>query len=1156
MTPEFTHLHVHTQYSILDGAADIGDLLDKAKSSGMKALAITDHGNMYGVLKFYLEAVSRGVKPIIGCEIYVAETSRFDKRGREDRSGFHLILLAKNLQGYRNLCKLSSKGFLEGFYYTPRIDKELLREYHEGLIASSACLGGEIPSAILASDFKKAQSLVEEYRAIFGEDFYLELMDHGLEDQLMVNKALLQLARKNGIRVVATNDVHFVEQKDFEAHRILICLNTGKELSDASGLEYTGKEYLRTPEEMAELFREVPEAIATTQEILAKIEAYDIRQKIIVPRFPLPEGYASEDEYLRRLAYKGAEKKYGDSCGPVKERLDFELTTISRMGYPGYFLIVQDFINHARNHGITVGPGRGSAAGSVVAYCTGITNIDPIRYNLLFERFLNPERVTYPDIDVDFDDAGRDEVIRYVVNKYGESRVAQIVTFNTMGAKSAIRDVARVLKLPLPEADRLAKLVPERPGETLKHAYREVPELEETRNNGPELARKTLEFAEVLEGSARHTGTHAAGVIIGPDDLINFVPLGRAKDTEFVITQYEGKLVESAGMLKMDFLGLKTLSIIKDAIENIHKKTGQRIAIDDLDWEDQKTFELYQKGDTIATFQFESDGMRNYLKDLRPNCLEDLIAMNALYRPGPMDFIATYIRRKHGKEKTEYPHPLLEDILKPTYGIMVYQEQIMQAAQILAGFSLGKADILRRAMGKKDSEKMLQQKALFVEGAGKNDIPADKAGEIFSIMQEFAKYGFNRSHSAAYSVIAYQTAFLKAHYPAEYMAAVLTHNLSDIKKITFFIEECKRHNIPVLGPDVNESDLDFTVNSRGEIRFGLAAIKNVGESAAQAIISERNGNGSYRNVFDFIRRVNLRTVNKRSLEALASAGAFDCFENTHRAQFFFREDSSDTIYLEKIIHYASAYQEKKNAMQVSLFGAEEDTLVKDPDLPACDPWTKLEQLKKEKEVTGFYISGHPLEDFEPERKFCCNVSINDLKSNLKAFKTKTVTFAGLISTVAQKTGKTGNLFGTFTLEDYNDSIQLLLFSEEYLKLRHFLVEGNTVHITGVVQPRKKDEQILDVMVRNITLLTEVLEKTVRCITLEISLDVLDAGLIATLRRYISEADGNCELKLKIFDAGQADNGMSVTLPSKKFRVNPSAFIRLVENMKGIKYRLQ
>ncbi|MEZ5082672.1 MAG: DNA polymerase III subunit alpha [Bacteroidales bacterium] len=740
--PDFTHLHVHTQFSILDGAANIERLIGKTKELGMNSLAITDHGNMYGALKFFNTAKKEGIKPIIGCEVYIAKESRTNRDKTKGKKYYHLILLAKNKTGYHNLARLTSLGYLEGFYYRPRIDKEILEKYSEGLIVSTACLGGEIPQTIMNHGEEKTQEAIDWFKRVFKDDFYLELQNHGLDEQKSVNQTILKLAEKNNIKVIATNDVHYINKEDYDAHDILVRLNTGADINDKKDdMHYSGQEYLKSPEEMAVLFREVPEALKNTQEITEKIEDYTIHSDIILPVFPLPEGFDTEDEYLRFLTYEGAKRLYPEVTEAIRERLDFELNVIKEMGFPGYFLIVQDFINKAREMDVTVGPGRGSAAGSAVAYCTRITSIDPIGYNLLFERFLNPERISMPDIDVDFDDEGRDKVLDYVVKKYGKNRVAQIVTFGTMAARLAIRDVARVLKLPLPDADRLAKMVPERPGITLKQAFKEVPDLAKIKEEGDELERKTIKFAETLEGSARHTGTHACGVIIGPDDLINYIPLATAKDSDLMVTQYEGKLVESVGMLKMDFLGLKTLSIINDAIKNIKLQHGIKIDIENIPWDDAKTFELYQRGDTIGTFQFESEGMRNYLKELKPTDIEDLIAMNALYRPGPMEFIPTFINRKHKREKVEYPHPLLEEILSPTFGIMVYQEQIMQTAQILGGFTLGKADILRRAMGKKNMKIMAEMIPEFVEGAGTLGIDKKKAEEVFAIMQEFQSMG-------------------------------------------------------------------------------------------------------------------------------------------------------------------------------------------------------------------------------------------------------------------------------------------------------------------------------------------------------------------------------------------------------------------------------
>lgn len=1151
--PNFTHLHVHTQYSILDGAANIERLISKAKESGMNSLAITDHGNMYGVLKFFNEAKKQGIKPIIGCEVYIAKESRLKKEKTKGKHYYHLILLAKNKTGYHNLARLTSLGYTEGFYYRPRIDKEILKKHSEGLIVSTACLGGEVPQTIMANGDEKAQETIDWFKDIFKDDFYLELQNHGIPEQKKVNASLIKLAGKNNLKVIATNDVHYINKEDYDAHDILIRLNTGSDINDKKqDLHYSGEEYLKSPEEMAALFTEVPEALANTQELVDKIEDYNIHSEIILPIFPLPNGFDSEDDYLRHLAYEGAKKLYPEITGAIKERLDFELKVIKEMGFPGYFLIVQDFINKAREMDVTVGPGRGSAAGSAVAYCTGITSIDPICYNLLFERFLNPERVSMPDIDVDFDDEGRDKVLDYVVKKYGKDKVAQIVTFGTMAAKSAIRDVARVLKLPLPDADRLAKMVPERPGMTLKQAYKEVPELGLIKTKGDELERKTLMFAETLEGSARHTGTHACGVIIGPENLMNHIPLATAKDSDLLVTQYEGKLVESVGMLKMDFLGLKTLSILNDAIKNVQLRHGVKIDIEKIPLNDKKTYELYQRGDTIGTFQFESEGMRSYLKELKPTNIEDLIAMNALYRPGPMEFIPTFIRRKHGKEKVEYPHPLIEKILTPTFGIMVYQEQIMQTAQLMGGFTLGKADILRRAMGKKKMDIMEAMKVEFVEGAEKQDIDKKTAEEVFATMLEFAKYGFNRSHSAAYSVIAYQTAYIKAHYPAEYMAAVLTHNLNDIKKITFFIDECKRQGIEVLGPDVNESFLNFMVNDKGAIRFGLAAIKNVGESAANNIIATREESGPYTTIFDFAKRVNLKSVNKRSMESLAMAGAFDEFENTHRAQYFHRENSEDTIFLEKIVKHANEFQLQQNSSQVSLFGDAEEVEVKDPELPQIDPWTKLEQLKNEKDVTGFYMSGHPLEDFKTEMDQFCNITINDLKNNKEKYKNKNVAFAGILTAVNHRTSKSGNAFATFTLEDFTDFDNYILFSEDYLKMKHFLVEGSSLLVKAQITERKFKNGQLDIRISNIILLSEALERNTKEILLKMPLTSVDDEFIDTIDQLAKKAKGSCSLKFQVSDP---ETKTDVSLPAAKITVAPAEFLKGLERFTEVEYRL-
>lgn len=1150
---EFAHLHVHTQYSILDGAASIPVLLDRAAELGMKALAITDHGNMYGTLEFSSLAEKKGIKPIIGCEMYVSRTSRFDRSGKQDRSGHHLILLAKNMEGYRNLSKLCSKGFIEGFYYTPRIDKELLRQYSKGLIASSACLGGEIPQTIMRLGEEKALELIAEYREIFGDDYYLELMDHGLPEQKQVNEVLVRLSQHSGVKLIATNDVHFINKNDYEAHKILIRLNTGKDGDDDHGLHYSGQEYLKSPDEMAEIFDYAPEAIANTMEIVNKVEDYSLKsQTLLLPHYPIPEGFSDENDYLAYLTKERAVNLYTDQTLEVKERIDYELAMIKRMDFSGYFLIVQDFIAKAREMGVIVGPGRGSAAGSIVSYCLGITRIDPIKYKLLFERFLNPDRVNMPDIDVDFDDEGRDKVLKYVVDKYGESKVAQIVTFGTMAARLAIRDVARVLELPLPDADRIAKLIPEKPGTTLAQAVKSVPELKEMLEGDNELIRKTIENAMTLEGSNRHTGTHACGVIIGPDDLINYVPLSTAKDSTLPVTQYEGGIIESTGLLKMDFLGLKTLSIIKDALINIQKRHGLQIDIESLPLDDEKTFELYRRGDTIGTFQFESEGMRMYLRELKPTHFEDLIAMNALYRPGPMDFINSYIKRKHGREEISYPLPVLEEILNYTYGIMVYQEQIMQIAQKVGGFNMLKADHLRKVMGKKQLEEVPALREDFVNGAVTNGYDKEEAGKVFEIMQDFAKYGFNRSHAAAYSLIAYQTAYLKAHYPAEYMAAVLTHNLSDIKKITFFVDECRRQQIQVLGPDINESNEDFTVNEKGEVRFGLAAIKGVGEAAVTSLIEERNQRGAYRDVFDLAKRVNLRTVNRRNFESLAYAGAFDSFKGTHRAQYFYRDSNDDTIFLDKIIRYGANYQARSSAAQQSLFGDEQSVMLPEIELPACNPWTKLEQLKYEKEVTGFYMSGHPLDDYRIEIQEFCTTSLGELNNSQQFLKNRDISFAGIVTSAVTKIAKNGKPFCTFTLEDFEDQYTIMLFSEDYLRFKHFLTEGTALYIKGRLQTHFKQEDRLELKIGFICLLAEAMEKLTKEVILKMHLENINEEKIERLLKMLKRHKGNCRLILKVMDP---EEKIAVNLNVTKQKIDCSEFIRELAGSEDFSFEL-
>ncbi|MGM0612318.1 MAG: DNA polymerase III subunit alpha [Bacteroidota bacterium] len=1146
---EFTHLHLHTQYSILDGASNIDLLMKQVAESGMKSVAITDHGNMYGVMHFFNVAKNHNIKPIIGCEVYVAARSRFEKKEKIDRAGFHLVLLAKNKTGYHNLSKIVSKGFLEGFYYKPRVDKDLLRQYSEGIIASSACLGGEVPKAIMNSGKEKGREVIKEYKDIFGEDFYLELQRHGQEDQETVNQEILALAKEENVKVLCSNDVHFIKKEDREAHNILIHLNTGKELGEDMDMHYTGQEYLKTPDEMAGLFSDIPEALETTMEIAEKVEEYELERDVILPVFPLPEGFNDENEYLRHLTYVGAEKRYGEITDTVRERLDHELGIIKDMGFPGYFLIVQDFINKAREMDVIVGPGRGSAAGSAVAFCVGITNIDPIRYNLLFERFLNPERVNMPDVDVDFDDEGREKVMDYVIEKYGAEKVAQIVTFGSMAARSSIRDVARVLKLPLPEADMLAKLVPEGPKVSLKDSVAKIPELKTIRNNEGGLQADTLKFGSILEGSVRQTGTHACGVIIGPEDLTEHIPLATAKDSNMPVTQYDGNFVESVGMLKMDFLGLKTLSIIKDTLENIKNRHDIEIDIENVSLEDEKTFQLFQEGKTIGTFQFESAGMREYLKKLKPSSIEDIIAMNALYRPGPMDYIPTFIARKQGKEEVSYPHEMLKEILKPTYGIMVYQEQIMQTAQIMGGFTLGSADLLRRAMGKKKMEIMERMKKDFIKGAQEKNIPEKKATEVFGVMQEFANYGFNRSHAAAYSFIAYQTAYLKAHYPAEFMAAVLTHNINDIKKVTFFIEECQHMNIPVLGPDINESLDNFTVNDKGEIRFGMVAIKGVGEAAVEAVIEERTKNGAYKDILDLVKRVNLQSVNRKSLESLATAGAFDNFEGTHRAQYLYKEHPEDSTFMDKLVKHGQSYQRSLQTTQQSLFGDADDIEVADPELPECEQMSQIEQLQAEKELIGFYISGHPLDEFKLEMDNLTNVTIDYLNNNLQNYKNREVVFAGMVTEAAKRTTKKGKDFGIMTLEDYTGSVKLMLFSEDYLRNKHFLEEGQYLMIWAKVQGRYFDENQLEVKVQKINLLSEVMENMVKGVSLYLPLNKIDPDFTANMNHLTNTYPGKAHLNFYIQftdpNSEPENREKILKMSSRSKKVNAEKFVKTI-----------
>ncbi|SHK39863.1 DNA polymerase III subunit alpha [Hymenobacter psychrotolerans] len=1219
--PVFSHLHSHTQYSLLDGQASIGALMKKAQADGMPAVALTDHGNMFGAFNFVAEANKYNVKPIVGCEFYmVADRHKktFSREKGERDKRYHQLLLAKDQAGYHNLAKLCSMSFIEGVYSKfPRIDKEILLKYHEGLIATSCCIGAEIPQAILFESEAKAEELLKWWLDVFEDDYYIEIQRHGLmnfdgtgKSQEDVNQVLLGLAKKYNVKIICTNDSHYVDQTDFAPHDILLCVNTGEEHSIPVGdfqtqyfrlisqdnkvlydhldnlrplsgqdaairrqLQRIDEEaqspkprarfgfandqfYFKTQEEMNALFADVPESVDNTNEIVDKITPPKLQRDILLPNFPLPPEHPTADAFLRHLTFKGAfegpKARYSERTPEIEERLDYELRVIETMGFAGYFLITQDFINHGRNIGVAVGPGRGSAAGSAVAYCIGITNIDPIKYSLLFERFLNPERVSMPDIDIDFDDVNRQRVIDYVVDKYGKTQVAQIITFGTMAAKSSIKDVSRAMELPLPVANDLVKMVPDQVGTTLQKAFAENQELDMIRrDDAPDNLRgQILRLAEKLEGSVRNTGIHAAGVIIAPDDITKYIPVSTSKDSDLLITQFDGKVIESAGMLKMDFLGLKTLTIIVDAINLIEKNHGVKIDIDAIPIDDQKTYELYQRGDTIGTFQFESEGMRMYLKDLKPTNIEDLIAMNALYRPGPMQFIPNFINRKHGRETVDYPHELLEPILNYSQGIMVYQEQIMQTAQILAGYSLGGADLLRRAMGKKDMKKMALEREKFCEGAEKlHGIKAKKANEVFDVMEKFAAYGFNRSHSAAYSVVAYQTGYLKAHYPAEYMAAVLTNNMGDIKKVTFFIEEARKQGVAVLGPDVNESILKFNVNTQGQIRFGMAAVKGAGEAAVEEIVQERDKNGPYADIFDFSRRVNLRAVNKKTFESMAQAGAFDSFERYHRRQYIEAPASNDQNVIEKAMKVGQQHQAAKESAQQSLFGGGGDMMaIPMPKIQDMELWSPTEKLRREKEVVGFYLSGHPLDDFKLEIDSYCTCGLDKIES----YKNRDITVAGLISNVQFKTTKTGQPFVSFNIEDYESSLNLALFRDDYSKFSALINPRNydkeqvpPMFIRGKYAQRFRDSDQFEFKIMTMEPLFNVAEKLANGVRVQLDLRTITEPFMDRFMEAVEGCAGSKKLEIKF---AEPHEHLAVDTYSRRYRIEPKEFIRKMREM--------
>jgi len=1204
--PDFSHLHVHTQFSLLDGAADITRLFKKAEADGMKAMAITDHGNMFGVFKFVAEAKKFGIKPIVGCEFYVVADRHkkvFTKENRDQR--FHQLLLAKNTKGYQNLVKLSSLGYMEGLYSKwPRIDKELILQYHEGLIATTCCLGASVPQAILKDGEEAAEKEFKWWLDLFGEDYYIELQRHDIPEQEKVNEVLLRFAKKHQVKVICSNDSHYVDQQDSNAHDILLCVNTGDVQSTPIATDEEGGRgyrfgfpndqfYFKSQAEMATVFHDLPEALDYTNEIVDKVDTLDLKRDIMLPNFPIPDAFKlhaddtlNQWEYLRDITLKGAHKRYVDLSPEVQERIDFELNTIKIMGFAGYFLIVSDFIQAGRDIGVFVGPGRGSAAGSVVAYCIGITNIDPIKYNLLFERFLNPDRKSMPDIDTDFDDTGRQKVIDYVVDKYGKNQVAQIITYGSMAAKSSIKDVARVLDLPLSESNALAKLVPERPGTNLVQMMtaplnvlskelnpddlENVKKLRKIAEDVKSIQGRVLKEALILEGSVRNVGIHAAGIIIAPEDLTNIIPVATSKESDLLVTQYDGRVIEDAGVIKMDFLGLKTLTIIKDALRLIKQNHGVVIDIDTISLEDTKTFELYQRGDTNGTFQFESDGMQMYLRELKPDKFEDLIAMNALYRPGPMAYIPQFITRKHGREVVLYDLADMQEHLEETYGITVYQEQVMLLSQKLANFSKGDADVLRKAMGKKDLGVLNKMKAQFVEGCLANGHDAKICEKIWTDWEAFAQYAFNKSHSTCYAFVAYQTTYLKANYPAEYMAAVL-NNQGNIDKIAFFMDECRKMGIPVLGPDINESELNFTVNKKGEIRFGMSGIKGVGEKAVETLVEERLTKGAFSSIYDFARRVNPRTVNKKVWENLVYSGAFDAFEN-NRAKFFVKTDGLNTA-IDRLTKFTNDFQNQQSSTQNSLFGGTADAHIAEPTLPECEEWGLLEKLKYEKEVIGIYLTGHPLDNYRFEiNNFCSHQAkhlalINRVKSGegldedlmeFSKLKGRELIVGGLVSKSTHRMSKTGKPFGSFIFEDYQESVEMVLFGDDYVKLKQFMEDGYFLQLRGVVAERFRQSGNWEFKINSISLLSELRDKLAKVLTVQVPLSELSPTLTAQLNALIQEnaaehPNRKCTLRFKLVDA---EEGTSLEMPAKNIKINPTdELLWQLQGIKGLSIKL-
>lgn len=1143
--PDFSHLHCHSQFSLLDGAASIPGMMAKAKADGMKAVALTDHGNMFGAFKFVVEAEKQGIKPIVGCEFYVVEDRhvRSFTAGKKDKR-YHQLMLAKNQEGYQNLSKLCSLGFMEGLYSKyPRIDKELIRKYKDGIIATTCCIGAEVPQAILHKSEEEAEKVFLEWREIFGDDYFIELQRHDLHDldntgksQEDVNQILLKWSKKYNVPAIATNDSHYINEEDFNAHDILLCINTGdlQSMPIGEGRDFrfgfpNSQFYFKTQAEMLQKFSDVPHTLDNTNLIVDRITPPQLKRDVLLPNFVLPNDFKDQNEYLRYLSYEGAKKRYGEINEIVRERLDFELKTIASTGYPGYFLIVQDFTSAARKLGVAVGPGRGSAAGSVVAYCTGITNVDPIKYDLLFERFLNPERVSLPDIDIDFDDVGRSKVIDYVIEKYGRNNVAQIITYGSMAAKSSIRDVGRVLNLSLPQVERLSKLIPDIPlasifaedisslkGKLNSEQLGQVDQLRKIAGSD-ELEARVIKEAIQLEGSVRNVGIHACGVIITPEEITNLIPVTTAKDSDLLVTQYDNSVVEEAGLLKMDFLGLRTLSIIKDAVAQVKHRHGLDIDLDEIPLDDEKTFELFQRGATVGIFQFESEGMQKNLRQLKPTKFEDLIAMNALYRPGPMEYIVDFINRKHGRAKIIYDVPEMAEYLEETYGITVYQEQVMLLSQSLGGFTKGQADTLRKAMGKKDRNLLDKLKPMFIENSTQKGHDAKVMEKVWKDWEAFAAYAFNKSHATCYSVVAFQTAWLKANYPAEFMSALLTHHMSDIKRLGMFMEECRNMKLDVLGPDVNESLLSFAVNNEGQIRVGMAAIKGVGEAAAEEIVANRNEAGPYESIFDLTKRVNLKTVNKKSMEALALAGAFDQFTQGNRAILIEKVTDDAQNGIELALRFGSDYQNEQMASQTSLFDGASGFELAEPKLPSVEPWPRMEKLNKEKEVIGMYISGHPMEAYAHDIKMFCTHGLSELHdlANLSTTKLKV---AGIVTSRQDRLSKGGKAFSRFFLEDFTGTHEFSLFGDDHAKFNGYIQVNAMIFLQAGIQERYYDQQ-KEVKIYSIDYLNDIRKKYLDSITLKLTVDMVNEQLVDRLTSMANRKGGEVSLHFQLADPG-------------------------------------